>query len=93
MRKRETLTRTFTLLNELGMHARPASLFAQLSGKFKSDVTVRKGRRVVNGKSILGLMTLDAPQGTSLTVEANGVDAAETLNALERLFIEKFDEE
>ena len=93
MRKRETLTRTFTLLNKLGMHARPASLLAQLAGKFRSDITVHKGSRAVSGKSILGLLTLDAAQGTSLTIEASGEDAAEALNALDRLFIEKFDEE
>ncbi|NOY81787.1 MAG: HPr family phosphocarrier protein [Kiritimatiellaeota bacterium] len=93
MRKRETLSRTFTLLNKLGLHARPASLLAQLAGKFRSEISVRRGDRVVDGKSILGLMTLGAGQGVSLTVEATGEDAAEALNALDRLFAERFHEE
>ena len=93
MRKPETLSRTFALLNKLGMHARPASLFAQLAGTFRADIRVRRGDRIVNGKSILGLMTLDATQGASLTVEASGKDAAEALNALEKLFADKFHEE
>jgi len=70
--------------NSQGLHARPASMFVRIANKFESDVTVRKdGEEKVNGKSIMGLLTLAASQGSVLEVEVSGADALEAMKALE----------
>jgi len=86
-------TRVLRVLNELGLHARPASLFAKTAARYDSEITVHKDGNVVNGKSIMGLMMLAAEAGSSLEVTAQGDDAPEVLNELERLFKSKFGEE
>ena len=86
-------TRVFTVRNQLGMHARPASLFVKQAKEFDSDITVQKDGNVINGKSIMGLMMLAAEEGSSLSVTATGADASEALDALEKLFENKFGEE
>jgi len=93
MAKAPTITRDITITNKLGMHARPASLVVQTSCRFRSDVQVIKGKQVIDGKSILGLLMLAAGQGTILTLSACGDDATEAINALEQLFNGKFGEE
>jgi len=76
------------------MHARPADLFAKCASKFQSKVTVIKpdGERI-DGKSILSLLTLAAVQGTPLTIEATGADAAEAVEALGTLISSEFNVE
>lgn len=69
--------------NEQGLHARPAALFVQIANKYESDILVRKGRQEVNGKSIMGLMTLAAGKGCSVILKINGPDAKEALRELE----------
>ena len=69
----------------LGLHARPAALFVQVAKRFKSTVQVRKGRGVVDGKSIMGLLTLAAERGTAVDLIVEGPDAQEALHALEQL--------
>ncbi|MFO7821682.1 MAG: HPr family phosphocarrier protein [Lentisphaeria bacterium] len=86
-------TRLIKVQNQLGMHARPASMFAKKANEFKANVTVEKDGNVINGKSIMGLMMLAAEEGSSLTVRAEGDDAVEVLDALEQLFRDKFGEE
>ncbi|MBL8793657.1 MAG: HPr family phosphocarrier protein [Planctomycetia bacterium] len=76
------LRRTVTVTNPMGFHFRPIAAFAQLAGRFQGNVTVWKGDRRVNGKSPLELMTLAAEQGTELTVEVSGPDAAGAVDAL-----------
>jgi len=71
--------------NEQGLHARPAALFVQIANKYESDVTVKKGRQEVNGKSIMGLMTLAAEKGSLIRLKINGPDAKEALQELERI--------
>lgn len=88
----KTHVREFHVRNKLGLHARPASLFAKTAGKFDSEITVQKDGNVINGKSIMGLMMLAAEQGSSLEVIASGHDAAEALDALEQLFKNRFGE-
>ena len=68
-----------------GLHARPAALFVQVASRFKSSVRVRKGRREVDGKSIMGVLTLAAARGSSITVTAQGPDAREAAHALEQV--------
>lgn len=71
--------------NRLGMHARPCAEFVKLAGSFSSSVTVRKQRLSVNGKSIMGVLMLAAERGSSLTITAEGDDAAVAVKALARL--------
>jgi phosphotransferase system HPr (HPr) family protein len=79
----EPLRRTFTVQNPQGLHMRPITAFVEVANKFQSDVFLAKeGDAKINGKSPLGLLGLAAEQGTQLTLEVNGPDAAEALNAL-----------
>lgn len=85
--------RKVRILNKLGMHARPAALFVQTANQFESDISVRKGKQTVNGKSIMGLMMLAAGPNSQMVIVAEGADAEAALDALERLFMNKFGEE
>jgi len=91
--KARTLRREFKIVNALGLHARPAALFVKTAMRFDSDIQVEKEKIVVSGKSIMGLMTLEAGVGTILKVTASGVDAEEVLNELQHLIEGKFFEE
>jgi phosphocarrier protein len=82
-----------TVLNKMGLHARPSSKLVQKAAAFKSDVHIRRDNQVINGKSIMGVMMLAAAQGTDLILSANGVDEEQTLAALVELFEKKFEEE
>jgi phosphotransferase system HPr (HPr) family protein len=81
----ETIERRVTITNPQGFHMRPATMFAQLAGKFESTVTVTKGDQRINGKSPLELMVLGADQGTELILEVSGPDASAAAEALARL--------
>jgi phosphocarrier protein HPr len=87
------LVREFRMLNKYGMHARPAALFVKAASRFDADVTVEKDGNKVSGKSIMGLMTLDASIGSVLKVTAQGADAEEMLDEIQALIESKFDEE
>ncbi len=82
--------RRVTILNELGLHARPAAELVKLAGLFKSEIRVAKDGDSVNGKSIMGVMTLAAECGAELTLHAEGVDAEEAVTALEKLVANRF---
>ena len=84
--------RTVTLVHRQGLHARPAALFEQLANRFKSRVTVKKGRKNVDGKSIMGLLTLAANQGSRISLVIDGPDAREALEHLSRLLTEPLPE-
>src|SRR6201988_1811635 len=88
-----TASREVTVINKLGVHARPAALFVKTANKFASDITVEKDGEQVNGKSIMGLMMLAAAQGPKLILMAEGPDAEAAVRELEALFHRKFDEE
>jgi phosphocarrier protein len=79
--------------NRAGIHARPAAVLVEASKHFKSTIHYEKGNLRVNGKSILGIMTLGAGYGTELKIIAQGEDEEEALAALVRLFESKFEEE
>ncbi len=68
-----------------GLHARPAALFAQVANRFKASIRVKKGRHEVDGKSIMGLLTLAASRGSTIEITIQGLDAEEALYALEQL--------
>jgi phosphotransferase system HPr (HPr) family protein len=71
--------------NKLGLHARPAALFVQTANKFDSHIIVEKDKERVNGKSIMGILTLGVEQGSSIIIEAEGQDAQRAMLELERL--------
>lgn len=78
--------------NTLGLHARPASLFAKTAEKFKSKITVEKDGMIVNGKSIMSLLMLVAESGSTLIIRAEGPDEDKAIKALEKLVMEGFGE-
>ena len=83
--------RTVTISNDLGLHARPAALFVRLASRFPCDVWVERDELRVNGKSIMGIMTLAAEQGTALILEADGDQAEGCLEALDSLLASGFE--
>jgi phosphocarrier protein HPr len=82
-----------TILNKLGLHARPAAMFVRAANKHRAEIWVEKGGEQVNGKSIMGLMMLAAGQGSVLTISAEGADAELAIRELELLIQKRFDEE
>lgn len=90
---RGPITREFEVLNQYGIHARPAALFVKTASRYDADVIVEKGSSRVSGKSIMGLMTLEASKGTKLRVTVEGEDAEEVLQELQLLIEGKFDED
>lgn len=88
-----TVEAEVTIQNRLGLHARPAMSFVDAAASFDSDIKVRKGDQVVDGKSIMQLMMLAATQGTSLVIRAEGPDADQAVGALRQLIDSKFEEE
>lgn len=87
------ITKKITVLNKLGIHARPAAQFVRIASRFQADVTVEKDDERVDGKSIMGLMMLAVGCGAEITVTAEGPDEEETLAALEELVAKKFGED
>jgi phosphocarrier protein len=87
------LTRECRIVNQYGIHARPAALFVKTASRFDADVMVEKDGNKVSGKSIMGLLTLEASLGTLLKLTAEGADAEEVLNELQSLIDGKFDED
>jgi phosphocarrier protein HPr len=77
-----TVRRRFVLTNRQGLHMRPCATLAAVAARFQSKVTVARPERGVDAKSILDLMTLGATQGTELTLEVEGPDAKDALDAL-----------
>lgn len=75
-------SKSFTVQNPQGLHARPASLFVQKAAAFPCEIHVTKGGKSVNGKSIMGLMSLAIAKGDEITIETNGEKEAEALAEL-----------
>ncbi|NBQ59441.1 MAG: HPr family phosphocarrier protein [Opitutaceae bacterium] len=86
-------TKELTVVNKLGIHARPAALFVKTANRFACDIFVEKDGEKINGKSIMGLMMLAAGPGSKLTIHANGEDATQAIAEIEALLKRKFDEE
>ncbi|MFM1652500.1 HPr family phosphocarrier protein [Brevibacillus sp. B_LB10_24] len=82
-----------TIQNQTGLHARPAAEFVKTASKFQAEITLIKGEKVINAKSVIGVMSLAASKGTVLTLKAEGPDAAEAIEALSNLIDSKFGEE
>lgn len=87
-----TQIRTFPITNRLGIHARVAAKLVETARRFQAEVIFEKDGLEVNGRSILGILTLFCPQGSRLTVRTEGVDADAAMEAFAALFAEKFGE-
>ena len=86
-------SRQVTVVNQLGLHARAAARFVHLATKFRAQIRVGRDARVMDGKSIMGILLLAAGRGTSLTIEADGDDEREAVAALAELVESGFGEE
>ncbi len=88
--KKGEITEQLKVQNPQGIHARPAALFVKTASRFMADISVEKDGQTVSGKSIMGLLTLEGYQGSTLRVTAIGGDAAEAIAALRELFEKHF---
>ncbi|MFL6584612.1 MAG: HPr family phosphocarrier protein [Chthoniobacterales bacterium] len=82
-----------TIVNRLGLHARPAAMFVRVASRHPAEVWVEKEGECVNGKSIMGLMMLAAGQGSKLLIRCEGPEADRALRELQELIASKFDED
>ena len=87
------IVKELTIMNRLGLHARPSAMFVKVCSRFKCDIWVEKDGEQVNGKSIMGLMMLAAGQGSKLQVTCEGADAQKALAEIEAVIQRKFDED
>ena len=86
------ISRSFTIRNKLGLHARPSAQLTQTASRFQSEVFIAKDARRVNAKSIMGVMMLAAGTGSVVTVEASGSDEAQAVQAMGELIDSGFGE-
>ncbi len=87
------ITRTVTIKNRAGLHTRPAAAIVKTAARFQSDFLIFKDQFEINGKSIIGVMTLAAEQGSVLELRFNGPDEEKAAAAVVDLFERGFDEE
>ncbi|HKS07738.1 MAG TPA: HPr family phosphocarrier protein [Gemmatimonadaceae bacterium] len=87
-----TLERAIRIVNENGIHARPAAEIVKVASRFRSEITLSRDGLEVNGKSIMGVMMLAAECGSTVVAKATGEDAEQALDALERVISSKFGE-
>lgn len=85
--------RDVEIVNKLGLHARPSARLTKLASSFKSQVFMSRNGRRVNAKSIMGVMMLAASKGSSITLETDGEDEVEAMDALAELISSGFGEE
>jgi phosphocarrier protein len=86
------IEREATIVNQEGLHARPAARIVRLASSFNSEIEICKDGVGVNGKSIMGVMMLAAECGSSITIRAEGEDAVEAVEALAALVESGFEE-
>ena len=86
------ITKKLEIKNKLGLHARAAALLVQTVNKFASQVSFSKDGQMADGRSIMGVLTLAATQGSKIQVEATGEDAERAVRAIEKLIDRKFNE-
>ncbi|HTP60038.1 MAG TPA: HPr family phosphocarrier protein [Spirochaetia bacterium] len=85
--------RMVTIRNRAGMHARPAALLVKTASEFESRIFIEKDSERVNGKSIMGVITLGATYNTPLKIIADGPDETQALDAIQQLYENRFEEE
>jgi phosphocarrier protein HPr len=84
--------RKIEIKNKLGLHARAAALLVQTANRFSAQVTISKDGQTADGRSIMGVLTLAATQGSTIEVEAVGPDAEQAVKAIEKLVDKRFNE-
>lgn len=84
------ISREITVLNEVGLHARPATFFIQKANEFQSFITIAKDERKVNAKSLLGVLSLGITKGTKIIITADGTDEGTAIDELEALIMSNF---
>lgn len=89
----ECVQKELIIQNRLGLHARAAAQFVQLANQYNCEIFIEKDGEEVNGKSIMGILMLAAPKGTTITLRTQGDDAGVALDALQSLVDDKFGEE
>ncbi|MBI5274443.1 MAG: HPr family phosphocarrier protein [Chlamydiales bacterium] len=90
MKQKIKITDTFTILNDKGLHTRPATELVKCTSSFKSHISLYYQSLTVNGKSLLGILMLAAAKGAKIKIEAEGDDARECINAILELVKNKF---
>lgn len=89
----ERVERSFTIVNELGLHARAATKLVQLASRHRSEIEIEKDGQLANAKSIMGVLLLCGSQGSRITVRARGPDARAAIDAIGALITSRFGEE
>jgi phosphocarrier protein len=87
------VVRKLEIKNKLGVHARAAALLVQMVNRFSAQVTFSKDGQTTDGRSIMGVLTLAATQGSKIQVDATGEDAERAVRAIERLIDSRFNED
>jgi len=80
-----SISKPVIVKSKQGLHARPAALFVQVANKFDATINVKKGKQKVNGKSIMGILMLAAESGSQILIEAEGDDAQQAIDELEKI--------
>lgn len=88
-----SISKNIEIVNKLGLHARAAAQLVQLASGFSSHIEIEKDARRVNGKSIMGVMMLAAGKGSEITLYADGEDEQESMDKLEELIKNRFNED
>jgi phosphocarrier protein HPr len=86
-------SRTVTVVNALGLHARAAARFVHLATRYHARIRVGRDARVMDGKSIMGILLLSAARGTTITISAEGTDEEDAVRALSELVLAGFGED
>ena len=89
----QKIEKELTVVNRLGLHARPAAMFVRIARRHRAEIWVSKEGEEVNGKSIMGLMMLAAGQGSKLRIRCDGPDADKAMEELEELIKAGFNED
>ncbi|MDL2287719.1 HPr family phosphocarrier protein [Eubacteriales bacterium OttesenSCG-928-G02] len=86
------LTKTISIQNEVGLHARPATFFIQKANSYKSSVWIENTDRRANAKSLLGVLSLGISKGDTITIIADGIDEKEAIDGLVDLILSGFND-
>ncbi|MGM9665461.1 MAG: HPr family phosphocarrier protein [Eubacteriales bacterium] len=86
------ISRDVTIVNSVGLHARPATFFIQKANSYKASIWIEKDDRRVNAKSLLGVLSMGIVKGTVITLIADGTDEVEALDGLEKLILSELND-
>jgi len=87
------IQRQMTIVNKLGLHARAASKLVNCASTFAAEIWMKRGEREINGKSIMGVLTLAAGKGSVLDIRAEGEDEAQAMDTIQELIENRFGED